>query len=49
MVTLAAPDLRWAASTALAYGPLVEVLEPGELRRMVAEWAQAIAMNYADG
>ena len=36
-----APDLEWAASTALAYGPAVEVLEPPELRRMVAEWASS--------
>ena len=42
-VTFQAPDLEWAASTALAYGPAVEVLEPPELRQMVAEWAGAVA------
>jgi predicted DNA-binding transcriptional regulator YafY len=46
VVTLLTPDLGWAASTALAYGPLVTVLEPPELRQMVSEWAQAIAELY---
>ena len=46
IVTLAVPDLEWAASTALAYGPIVEVLGPLELRQMVAERAQAIARLY---
>jgi predicted DNA-binding transcriptional regulator YafY len=46
VVTFAAPDLAWAASTALAYGPLVTVLEPVELCRMVAEWAAAVAGLY---
>jgi predicted DNA-binding transcriptional regulator YafY len=45
-VTFQAPDLEWAASTALAYGPAVEVLEPLELRGMVAEWAEAVAKLY---
>ncbi len=45
-VTYQAPDLEWAASTALAYGPAVEVLEPPELRRMVAGWAGAVANLY---
>lgn len=47
VVTYAAPDLYWAASTAMAYGPIVEVLAPAELRAMVAEWAQAVAGLYA--
>ena len=46
VVTFPAPNLEWAASTALAYGPLVEVLEPPELRSMVQEWAQAAAAQY---
>lgn len=46
-VTYEVSDLAWAASTALAYGPQVSVLEPEELRRMVAEWAAAIVRNYA--
>jgi hypothetical protein len=28
------------------YGPLVEVIHPPELRRKVAEWAQAVASIY---
>ena len=46
IVTLAVPDMEWAASTALAYGPIVEVLEPPELRQMMAGRAQAIARLY---
>jgi predicted DNA-binding transcriptional regulator YafY len=44
--TFASPSLEWAASTTLAYGPAVEVLEPLELRMMVAEWAEATARKY---
>jgi predicted DNA-binding transcriptional regulator YafY len=47
IVTLTTPDLYWAASSALAYGPWVMVLEPESLRKMVADWAQAIADLYA--
>jgi predicted DNA-binding transcriptional regulator YafY len=46
LVTMHTPDLMWAASSALAYGPLVKVLEPPALQRMVAEWAQAIHEQY---
>lgn len=46
-VSFQVPDLNWAASTALAYGPQVTVLEPEELRRLVAGWAAAIEGNYA--
>jgi predicted DNA-binding transcriptional regulator YafY len=45
-VTFPAPTLEWAASTTLAYGPAVEVLEPPELRVMVAEWIGATASKY---
>jgi predicted DNA-binding transcriptional regulator YafY len=45
-VTFLSPGLEWAASTTLAYGPAVEVLEPPELRVMVAEWLEAIARKY---
>jgi len=41
-----APDLEWATSTTLAYGPAVEVLEPLELRRMVAGWAKEVTGLY---
>jgi predicted DNA-binding transcriptional regulator YafY len=45
-VTFAAPTLEWAASTTLAYGPAVEVLEPPELRTMVLEWIEATQRKY---
>jgi predicted DNA-binding transcriptional regulator YafY len=47
LVTMAAPDVTWAASNALAYGPAVEVLAPEEVRRTVQEWAQAIVEMYS--
>lgn len=47
LVTFKAPTLEWAASTALAYGPIVEVLEPAELRQVVSSWAKGIAEKYA--
>ena len=46
VVAVTVPDLNWAASTALSFGPIVTVLEPEELRRMVSEWARAIAERY---
>jgi hypothetical protein len=46
IVGLAVPALEWAASTALASGPIVEVLEPAELRQRVSERAEAIARRY---
>lgn len=45
-VTFAAPALEWAASTTLAYGPAVKVLEPPALRVMVMEWIDAMKRNY---
>ncbi len=47
-VTFAAPTLEWAASTALAYGPIVEVVEPAELRQLVSTWAEAILHCYSE-
>jgi predicted DNA-binding transcriptional regulator YafY len=44
--TFSAPDLSWAASSILMYGPLVEVLEPAGLRDLVSQWAQATARLY---
>ena len=43
IVTSLSPDLNWAASSALAFGPLVSVLAPPELRQMVREWAVEIS------
>jgi predicted DNA-binding transcriptional regulator YafY len=47
IVTLTMPDLRWAASMALGFGPFVTVLEPVELRETVRAWANAIVTQYA--
>jgi predicted DNA-binding transcriptional regulator YafY len=47
IVTTNLPDLQWAVSMALSYGPIVTVLEPPELRRMVREWAKAVVEQYA--
>jgi predicted DNA-binding transcriptional regulator YafY len=46
VVSFFTPDLEWAASTVLAYGPLVTVLEPEALRLRVNEWATAILALY---
>ena len=46
IVTMKMPDLYWAASTILSYGPLVTVLEPEALRQMVAQWSQAVNEKY---
>jgi predicted DNA-binding transcriptional regulator YafY len=46
IVTLTMPDLQWAASTALGFGPIVTVLEPEELRQTVRAWANAIVTQY---
>jgi len=40
MVTVTLPDLQWAASMALGFGPILTVLEPDELRQRVSEWAK---------
>lgn len=48
-VTFQAPTLEWAASTAMAYGPAVEAMDPPELRVMVAEWLDATARKYLPG
>jgi len=45
-VTFAAPALEWAASTTLAYGPAVVVLDPPALRVMVTEWIEAMERKY---
>ncbi len=47
IVTMNAPDLIWAASSVIAYGPAIEVLEPAELRVTLREWALAISATYA--
>jgi predicted DNA-binding transcriptional regulator YafY len=46
IVTFGAQDLNYAASTIMSYGPLVEVLEPRDLRKVLGEWATAVAGQY---
>ena len=47
-VTMNMPDLIWASSNVMSYGPLVTVLEPEERRQMVAGWSQAIHAKHRD-
>jgi predicted DNA-binding transcriptional regulator YafY len=47
VVTFPSYDMEYAAATALAYGPLVQVLEPESLCRLVAERARAVARLYS--
>lgn len=47
LATFSMPDPVWAASLALSFGPAVTVEEPPELRRLVGEWARAVAESYA--
>jgi len=46
VVSVTLPDLQWAASMALSYGPIVTVIEPKELRGLVNEWARAVVEQY---
>lgn len=46
IVTFNAPTLQWAASTTLAYGPIVQVIDPPELQNLVQDWASAVVANY---
>jgi predicted DNA-binding transcriptional regulator YafY len=46
VVTFSAPEMYWAASTVMAYGPIVEVLEPPALQIMLGKWAHAISDLY---
>jgi predicted DNA-binding transcriptional regulator YafY len=46
VVVMSAPDLNWATSTVLAFGPLVEVIEPLELRELVLTSARAVVEHY---
>lgn len=48
-VCLSVPDAAWGASTALAYGPAVTVIEPEEVRKTVAEWARETMRKYEEG
>jgi predicted DNA-binding transcriptional regulator YafY len=48
IVWMQSPDLIWAASFVLSFGPWVSVLEPAELRAQVGEWAAAILRNASN-
>ncbi len=41
-VTMLNPDVLWASSIVLSFGPAVEVLEPEEVKEQVIAWAQAV-------
>jgi predicted DNA-binding transcriptional regulator YafY len=47
IVALTMPDLQWATSMALGFGPIVTVLAPEELRHAVRESARVVAEQYA--
>ena len=36
------PDVLWASSIVLSFGPAAEVLEPAEVKQQVLDWAQAV-------
>ncbi len=46
IATMVNPDVLWAASTALSFGPAVWVLEPEEVKQKVIEWASEVANQY---
>ena len=48
VVTFPSYDMEYAAATVLSYGPLVQVLEPESLRRLVSERARAVAGLYEE-
>jgi predicted DNA-binding transcriptional regulator YafY len=45
-VSMATPDLEYAAQFVMSFGPLVVVLDPDELRQMVIERAGAMIARY---
>lgn len=46
IVTANLPDIYWAASMTLSYGPGAVVLEPKALRQIVHDWAKEIVVQY---
>ncbi|MBM3125786.1 MAG: YafY family transcriptional regulator [Chloroflexi bacterium] len=46
IVTFSVPTLEWATSTALAYGPAVEAIDPPELRQRMVEWLDVMKRKY---
>ena len=49
LVTYQSPDLIWASSVALSYGPLVIVEEPAALVEFIRQQAREILENYERG
>ncbi|MHC1783849.1 MAG: helix-turn-helix transcriptional regulator [Anaerolineaceae bacterium] len=49
VVRFSVPDLAWAASAVLGYGPSVRVLEPPALIETISEWTRTIATYYDSG
>jgi predicted DNA-binding transcriptional regulator YafY len=41
------PDVLWASSIVLSFGPAVEVLEPAEVKQQVIAWASEVVKQYA--
>jgi predicted DNA-binding transcriptional regulator YafY len=48
LATLPASDLVFAASMLISFGPAVTILEPEELKQMVAEWARMLLERYPE-
>ena len=47
-VSIIVLDVMWGASMALSFGPVVEILEPDEIRQAVREWAQGVLDRYSN-
>lgn len=48
LATFLAYDLDFAAQMIMSFGPLVKVVSPPELKKMVVEYAEQILINYQD-
>jgi predicted DNA-binding transcriptional regulator YafY len=48
IVTMTNPDVLWASSIALSFGPAIQVLDPPEVKQQVLDWARAVA-DQMDG
>ncbi len=46
-VTMLNPDVLWASSIVLSFGPAVEILEPEEVKQQVIAWAGEVIQQYA--
>ena len=48
LASLPASDLIFAASMLISFGPAVTILEPNDLKQMVAEWARMLLERYPE-